>query len=129
MAAFAAWPAAAAAKGPNVATVCGAKRCTTIRGDLAVAPLLAWQWVPFRTRSAPAPAPYYSIRLHDPGGIDWEFLYVPRHHAVRFWQSRVPPYAQGIGPYWRGLPASAERVFARAVRGLRPLAAPLHWRR
>jgi hypothetical protein len=119
---------AAEAKGPNVASVCGAARCITIDGETAVWPFLAWQYVPFSARRAPAPAPYYSIRLHEPTGIRWVLLYVPRRHVVRFWQSRVPPYSQGIGPYWRTLPASAERVFRRVVRGLAPRAAPDNWR-
>jgi hypothetical protein len=118
----------AQAKGPNVASVCGATRCITIHGEMAVWPLLSWQYVPFSIRRTPVPAPYYSIRLHDPTGIKWVLLYVPKQHAVRFWQSRVPPYSQGIGPFWRTLPANAERVFRRVVRGLAPRVAPDDWR-
>jgi hypothetical protein len=118
----------AEAKGPNVARVCGATRCTTIRGETAVWPLLSWQDAPFSARGAPSPAPYYSIRLHDPTGITWVLIYVPRRHAVRIWQNRVPPSSQGLGPYWRTLPASAEPVFRDAVRGLVPRRAPRNWR-
>ena len=119
--------ASATAKGPNVASVCGATRCITIRGQTEVWPLLSWSHVPFSSRPAPAPAPYYSIRLHDPSGIRWVLLYVPRRHAVRIWQSRVPPYSEGVGPYWRTLPASSERAFRRVVRNLIPRAAPRNW--
>ena len=126
VAAFAVAPATA--KGPNVASICGATRCIPIRGETAVWPLLSWSFAPFVTRPAPAPAPFYTIRLRDRSGIRWELLYVPKRHAVRFWQSRVPPYSQGVGPYWRTVPESAEDVFRRAVGKLSPRIAPQSWR-
>jgi hypothetical protein len=119
--------ASAMAKGPNIGTVCGATGCITIRGETAVWPLLSWSYAPFSSRTAPAPAPYYSIRLDDPSGIKWVILYVPTRHAVRIWQSRVPPYPEGVGPYWRTLPASADRVFRRAVGRMQPRLAPPAW--
>jgi hypothetical protein len=119
---------AASAKGPNAASVCGEARCVTIRGEAAVWPLLSWQYAPFAERDAPAPAPFYSIRLREPTGVRWVLLYVPERHAVRIWQSRVPPYSQGIGPYWRTLPASGERALRRAAGRLAPYAAPAAWR-
>jgi hypothetical protein len=90
--------------------------------------LFAWQDAPFAIRAAARPAPFYGIRLHDTSGIERTIVYVPRRHAVRLWQSSVPPYAQGIGPYWRTLPAQAEVVFRRRVRGLVPRSAPHDWR-
>jgi hypothetical protein len=91
--------------------------------------LLAWQYDgPFSLRAAPRPAPFYAIRVHDPAGVDRTLLYVPRRHAVRLWQSRVPPYRRGNPPYWRTLPAAVEGMFVRVVRGLAPRRAPSAWR-
>jgi hypothetical protein len=120
---------AAGAKGPDVARVCGAARCVTLRGERAVWPLLAWQYDgPFALLSAPRPAAFYSIRLHGPSGVDRTVIYLPGRHVVRLSQSRTPPYDRGIGPYWRTLPASADASFRRAVRGLAPLRPPPDWR-
>jgi hypothetical protein len=120
----------AGAKGPNVARVCGAGRCVTLRGERVVWPLLAWEYDgPFALLPAPRPAAFYSIRLHDPSGVEWTVLYLPGRHVVRLSQSRTPPYDRGTAAYWRTLPASADASFRRAVRGLAPLPAPAGWRR
>jgi hypothetical protein len=117
------------AKGPDRATVCGVTHCVSIHGERAVWSLLAWQYDgPFAVRPAPRPAPFYAIRVRDSTRLDWTIVYVPRRHAVRLWQSHVPPYRQGVGPYWRTLPASAETVFARVVAPLAPRGAPRSWR-
>jgi hypothetical protein len=122
-------PGSAAAKGPNFARLCGASGCTTLRGETAVQPLLSWWYTPFFQRGAPAPAPFYRIRITDPSGVKWSLLYVPARHAVRFWQNRVPPYHESIGPYWRSVPGSAVAVMGRLVHKLKPYAAPRRWPR
>lgn len=118
----------AAAKGPNVASVCGASGCVTLRGESMVQPLISWWYTPFAPRAAPRPAPYYSIRLRDPSGIRWSLLYVPARRAIRIWQSRVPPYHQSIGPYWRTVPSSAVPAIRWLLQKLSPHAAPARWR-
>ena len=122
-------PGSAAAKGPNVARVCGASGCTTLRGESAVQPLISWWYTPFSSRRAPRPAPYYSIAIRDPSGVRWSLLYVPSRRAMRIWQNRVPPYNQPIGPYWRDVPAAAVSGLGRVAAGLKPYAAPSAWRR
>jgi hypothetical protein len=114
----------ALAKGPSLASICGATGCVTLRGELAVQPIFSWWSVPFASRAAPGPAPSYSIRVRDPSGVTWVLLYVPNRHAIRIWQSRVPPDSQPIGPYWRTVPMSAEPVLRRLVRRVGPHAAP-----
>jgi hypothetical protein len=121
--------APSAAKGPNLARVCGSSGCVSIHGESAVQPLMSWWWTPFARRGAPAPAAYYSIRIHDPAGINWVLLYVPARRAMRIWQSRVPPYNESIGPYWRTIPRSAGRGLEAVVRPVRPFAAPRKWGR
>ena len=120
---------AAQAKGPNAASVCGASGCTTLRGESAVWPLLSWTSTPFKPRAAPRPAAYYSIRVSDPTGIKWTLLYVPSRRMMRIWQSRVPPYSEPIGPYWRIVPRTAVPQIVRAVAHVRPYAAPKRWPR
>ena len=120
---------AAQAKGPNAAAVCGASGCTRLTGESAVAPLLSWTYTPFKPRAAPRPAPYYSIRVSDPSGIKWTLLYVPSRRMMRIWQSRVPPYSESIGPYWRVVPRPAVPQIAKAVARVRPYAAPKRWPR
>jgi hypothetical protein len=111
----------------GVASVCGTGHCLTLRGEKGVAPLLAWQDGPFVTRTAPAPAAYYAIRVHDGFDIHWTLLYVPSQHAIRISQSRVLGYEEGVAPYWRALPSAAEAALRHAVSPLRPLAAPRVW--
>jgi|tagenome__1003787_1003787.scaffolds.fasta_scaffold18574098_1 hypothetical protein len=118
----------AGAKGPDAATLCGAQRCLTIHGERAVAPLLGWQSTGFSERAAPQPAPYYTLRVSDrSAGIRWGLVYVPRRHAMRIWQNRIPPYDEGVGVYWRTLPAAAEPAFRAVLQTLRPHAAPRRW--
>jgi hypothetical protein len=118
----------ALAKGPDRARVCGSAHCVTIRGERSVSSLFAWGIVPAAARSAPRPAPYYSIRIAGGGSdVRWTVLYVPSRHAIRISQNRVPPYRDTVGPYWTTLSRSDQRVFRHAVRSLRPLAAPGRW--
>jgi hypothetical protein len=123
----------ATAKGPNVASICGASGCVTLRGESAVQPLaswvVSWWYTPFVSRAAPAPAPYYSIRLRDRSSAKWVLVYVPRRHAISVWQRRVPPDGRPIGPYWRTVPKSADPAIRRFVRNLSPYVAPACWRR
>ena len=96
---------------------------------VGVWPLLSWTYTPFKPRAAPRPAPYYSIRVRDPSGIKWTLLYVPSRRMMRIWQSRVPPYSESIGPYWRVVPRLAVPQIAKAVARVRPYAAPKRWPR
>jgi len=54
-------------------------------------------------------------------------LYVPSRHALWVWQNQVPPYRDGVGPYWRTISVRDERVYRQAVGTLRPLPAPRRW--
>jgi hypothetical protein len=100
-----------------------------LRGKAALQPLISWWYRPFSHRSAPAPAPLYSIALRDPSGIRWSLLFVPARRAIRIWQSRVPPYNQPIGPYWRTVPGAALPAIGRLGRKITPFAAPTRRRR
>lgn len=120
-------PGSAVAKGPNFASICAASGCTTLRGEAAVQPLISWWYRPFSHRSAPAP--FYSIKLRDPSGIRWSLLYVPARRAMRIWQSRVPPYNESIGPYWRTVPGAAVPAIDQLMHKVTPYAAPRRWHR
>lgn len=59
--------------------------------------------------------------------VTWTLLYVPRRDAMRIAQSRVPPYAAGVGPYWRAVPGSAWAALDRATDGVTPFPASPVW--
>lgn len=124
--------AAAMAKGPFDGRLCGVSGCVTLRGYEATAPFTAWWSRPFTERSAPAPAPFYRVvlRQETPDGlkpVTWTLLYVPRRAAMRIAQNRVPPYAAGVGPYWREVPGSARAALDRATQGVTPFPASPVW--
>jgi hypothetical protein len=117
----------AGAKGPDLASICGASRCVALHGDIKVWSLLEWSFTPFSVLDAPKPAPYYSITIRDWGKL----LYVPSRSSIRIWQG---PHALGnfpqdssSAPYWRTLPQSTRPLFAKLVRGLEPRSAPKRW--
>ncbi len=118
------------AKGPNVATVCGSSGCSTYRGELTVLPLYEWLNEPFSLRSPPRNAPYYRIRLVEPGVRASILLYSPSRLAVRIWQgpSQIPGLNQPIGPYWRTVPSDAARAIKPFLRGVTPFPASRGWR-
>jgi hypothetical protein len=120
-------PGSAGAKGPNFANVCGTSGCATVRGEFAVYRFMSWWNTPFSQRGAPAPAPFYKIKIRDPSGIRWSLLYAPSRRAMRIWQNKVPPYNQSIGPYWRSVPRAAVADMAALIRKVKPYAAQRRW--
>jgi hypothetical protein len=109
--------AAAAAKGPDRASVCGATRCIDIRGDIEVYSLLDWKATPFQALAAPKPGPYYLITIRDWGTI----LYLPQRNLIRM--------RDETGPYWRVLPPYLRPEYAKVTRGLTPRRADATWPR
>ena len=123
----------AAAKGPFESRLCGSSGCVTLRGYAAAAPFMSWWSRPFAQRPAPRPAPFFRIVLRQdaPDGqvpITWTLLYVPKRDAMRIAQNRVPPYAAGVGPYWRTVPGTAVAALERATEGITPYPASPVWR-
>jgi hypothetical protein len=121
----------ATAKSWPVARVCGQAKCITVRHP-AVDDFFQWWSRPFRDLPVPAPAPYYSIRWDDfsfGDRITTVLLYVPTRHVLSLWFSRVPPYTQGIGPYWRSVPRYEWQPLDRIVRTLTPHYAQREWPR
>ena len=122
-----------AAKGPAEGDLCGRSGCVPLRGYQATEPFTRWWSRPFTERPTPVPAAFFRIVLRQdaPDGhqpIKWTLLYVPQRSAMRILQSRVPPYAAGVGPYWRTVPPTARSALARATRGITPFRAPTAWR-
>lgn len=118
----------AGAKGPFEGRLYGSSGCVALRGYAATAPFTSWWPRRFAQRPAPRPAPFFRIVLRQsiPDGgepVTWTLLYVPQRGAMRIVQSRVPPYAAGVGPYWRTVPASARAALARATEGTTPFPA------
>lgn len=113
---------AAEAKGPAEAELCGSSGCVRLSGSAALEPFSSWWKTPFTQLRKPKPARFYRIlvRQAEPEPITWSLVYVPARNAMRLTQSRVPPYATGIGPYWRTVPAPARRGLRDATRGTTP---------
>jgi hypothetical protein len=119
---------ASPAKGPDLARVCGASGCSSIRGDIHVYALLEWTGTGFSLLAAPRPAPYYRFSLFDRGRPVSQLLYVPSQRRIRIWELSVYPYGSSTGPYWRNVTRAGASVLGKATRGLRPFAAPQAWR-
>jgi hypothetical protein len=121
---------AAAAKGPSVATVCGASGCTDVRGERTLWSIYGWWDAPFSHRSAPSPAPFYRFRLRGgDGGVRLLLLYAPSRRAMRIstWSS-LSGRAK-VGPYWRRVPPDAVTALEPLLVGVRPFRAPPRWPR
>ena len=122
-AALAAFPVHA--KGPAEGRLCGVSGCVTLRGWEELKPFTSWWDAPFKVRTAPRPAPFFRLIIHQAAPdnaktITWTLLYVPSRDSMRITQSRVPPYSSGIGPYWRTIPATARAGLRRATASLSP---------
>lgn len=123
--------AAALAKGPPEGRACGRSGCKVLTREQLHA-VTGWWSEPFSQRRQPRAAPFFRtvVEYQAPDGrepIRWTLLYVPAHDAMRVAQSRVPPYATGIGPYWRTVPESARAGLARTVAGLTPYLPSQSW--
>jgi hypothetical protein len=119
--------APAHAKSWPVARVCGQTNCISVRHP-AVDSFFEWWSVGFHDLAVPAPARYYAIRWHDDTfDVDYLLLYVPSRHIMSIWQSRVPPYPQAIGPYWRSVPRYEWRPLDRILSAISPHKAQPRW--
>jgi hypothetical protein len=123
--------AAAFAKEPPEGRVCGRSGCKALTQEQLHA-VTSWWSDPFSQRRQPRPAPFFRIvvEYEAPDGrkpIRWTLVYVPEHEAIRVAQNRVPPYATGIGPYWRTVPESARAGLARTVAGVTPYLPSPSW--
>jgi hypothetical protein len=113
----------AQAKGPDLARVCGASGCTTVRGIAAVQGLLDWMRPTFMVADTPRPAPFYRITLRDHGQPVMRLLYVPSRQRMRVWQPAPYPFAPGSQhPYWRSVSARGADLLENAVARLKPSA-------
>jgi hypothetical protein len=120
--------AAAQAKGPNVARICGAAACKEVRGESTLWGIYGWWGQSFSLRGAPRPAPFYRLRLRG-GGVTMSLLYVPKRSAMRIaWRSSVPGQGE-MAPYWRTVPRDAARRIERFTRDLGPNPTPSRWPR
>ena len=121
--------ASTSAKDWYLLQVCGASRCVTYRDNAAVKVLSSWSG-PFGPKSAPRPAPYFSIRSSAPVnpslGVT-RMLYVPTRHEVRIWQSRTMYGPQPVSAYWRTVPWDAQTTLDRALAHIRPHPTPRAW--
>jgi hypothetical protein len=118
---------AAAAKGPDHGAFCGGFTCLALQDEASLQPIISWWRASFTPRVAPPPSAYFRIELRDRRGTEWLLLYVPKHRAMRIWQSEVPPYSTPIGPYWRLVPARAVLALQEITRYLMPLRALPAW--
>ena len=118
---------ALSAKSTPRATVCGASGCR----DGEAWRLTPIDGVPFTSRTAPKPAPYYSMTLHASGqdGFCWRLVWVPSRHALRV--ENLGPTVIGApvaGGYWRSVHERLAANLTRSARGLRPYPASRAWR-
>jgi hypothetical protein len=120
-------PSAAQAKGPDHARVCGADRCTSLRGP-AVAALLDWGGrSAFEQLPAPRRVPFYRLTLYDRGRPAWKLVYAPSIGRLRISQLDVYPFGS-LAPYWRTVTPDGTSALARATKCLRPFPASSSWR-
>lgn len=124
---FPALAAAAVAKEPATAFVCGATGCR--QADPAL--LNPIDGRPFSLATRPRPAPYFAAVLTSPGdeGFCWRVLWVPTRRVIRVENlRRWVPGTPVAGRYWRTVDASSARRLAEGVRGVRPYARNVTWR-
>ena len=113
--------AAAEAKGPGTARVCGSSGCITVRNLGTIDGMTALSG-PFQLADAPRPVPFYTVALSDPppSTFRWSFVYAPSRHLLRISDGVTPPY-------WRRAPTVVARTLARLTRGLEPYPRSRGW--
>ena len=130
MVVVAGFPAAAvSAKDWEVMQVCGASRCVSYRNNDATRVLSGWGQ-PFSSKQAPAPAPYYAIRIAYPTAASFgitKMVYVPTRHEIRIWHSRTHYSPKPVTAYWRTVPNSAQTTMNRAFAHIAPHPTPKAW--
>jgi hypothetical protein len=112
--------AAAKAKDPFQAVVCGQSRCLTFTEDDPLMARLVSSSSFFMLLTAPRPAPFYKVTVG--GHYGWSYLYVPSRRLVRVTNSGLR------GGYWRSAPSSVIRAFRTIARDLRPFPPSPRWR-
>jgi hypothetical protein len=115
----------AGAKGPNVASLCGAGNCATVRDIDSVNHLALYDG--FRQRGVPRVASYFTVELTSSRlrSVDWQFVYVPSRWAIR-----VDRADFGYGPsssYWVTPTRRALKAYTLATRGVMPYPMPTRW--
>ena len=121
--------AAVSAKDWEVMQVCGASRCVSYHNNAATRVLSGWGQ-PFSSKQAPAPAPYYAIRIAYPTAASFgitKMVYVPARHEVRIWQSRTHYSPKPVTAYWRTVPGYAQKTMNRAFEHIAPHPTPSAW--
>ncbi len=121
--------ASISAKDWEVMQVCGVSRCISYHNNAATRVISGWS-KPYGPTSAPAPAPYYAIRIGYPTAASLgitKMLYVPARHEVRTWQSRTQYNPKPVAAYWRTVPGYAQKTMNRAFAHIAPHPAPSAW--
>jgi hypothetical protein len=122
----------ASAKGPDTARICGASGCTTIQ-DVSTVNTLALYTSGFEPRSAPRPAPFFTVELtssiHDPGAAGWSFLYVPSARALKIVRADFSGgvYDEPTRDSWASLSGEALAAYRRATPVMSPFPADPAW--
>ena len=128
-------PALASAKGPEKARICGTSGCAVVEGVEQLAPLTL-VGAPFELRSAPPPAPFFTVVLtssrdDDAGGT---YLYAPSASSLRVdgdyvvGAPRVWTRDQLPRAYWIGVPRTTRAALDRATAELEPFPAAADWK-
>lgn len=120
----------ALAKGPDLASICGASGCATV-DDVDRVNVLALWTAGFEVRKEPPAAPFFTVELTTTRGAvaKWSYLYVPSAHALKIIRADFSGGISGVQPMNEWVSPSAEVLAAydMATAVMSPFPATAGW--
>lgn len=120
----------ALAKGPDLASVCGASGCARL-DDVDEVNVLALWTAGFEVRKEPPTAPFFTVELNSTRGAvaKWSYLYVPSAGALKIIRADFSGGISGVQPMNEWVSPSTEvlAAYATATAAMSPFPASAGW--
>lgn len=120
----------ALAKGPDLASICGASGCATV-DDVEEVNVLALWTAGFVVREEPPTAPFFTVELTTTRGAvaKWSYLYVPSARALKIIRADFSGGISGVQPMneWVSPSAQVLAAYETATAAMSPFPASAGW--
>lgn len=120
----------ALAKGPDLASICGASGCATV-DDVEKVNVLALWTAGFEVRKEPPTAPFFTVELTTTRGAvaKWSYLYVPSARALKIIRADFSGGISGVQPMNEWVSPSTEVLgaYETATAAMSPFPASAGW--
>lgn len=120
----------ALAKGPDLASICGASGCATV-DDVEKVNVLALWTAGFEVRKEPPTAPFFTVELTTTRGAvaKWSYLYVPSARALKIIRADFSGGISGVQPMneWVSPSTGVLAAYDTATAAMSPFPASAGW--